>query len=284
MGIRFYEDILKLYGNDEKVHFKMVTNLTLYQDDWDDIIRSLFNSFLGVSFDFTRKTVKGYDDFYKVWIKAYEKARSKFRVSLGFVVSSVFVSYPPSFWIKRIKELDPPGHIELNYYVQTSHNRFNDKLKISLSDYIKYVTRFINEWLDNGLDINKIGKIQNFLGVHTPGIEEGMGTLCFFNHCVINPDGAVGSCPILTGNSLYYGNIFTESFTNILSKDKRLELINTYSDVPEVCANCEFSYACGYGCPVLVKNGSFIRGNGCKEFMAFLDSIRKEYLYGNTLR
>lgn len=274
MGRAFYEDIYarwKLIENDlnresrdSRVSFSIMTNLLLYDSSYDWIVKNLFNGSIGTSFDITRKTSKGFGDFYKKWIKKYEEVKSKFSVFLGITVSKKTLDFPVKFWVNKLKELDPDS-FDFYWYVPRLDLQEKDELFVSWDEYVSFLMDFVQLWFDSGGNILKLKVVKNF-------VESGRFTFsgnsaCAESHFVIDPGGDVHICPAVSGQGNFFltGNIFRDSVNSILKSPIRISLISDSYSVPAQCLSCDYVSMCNSGC-LLFKKLGLIKGNKCRSF------------------
>lgn len=274
MGVNFYEHIRKNYKTPKITHL-LQTNLILCTPEWDGLIEKLFNSRVGTSFDFTRTMNGSFERFQEAWLKNYSRIKSRFQVSVKFVVTKLFLEKSPLYWYKFIKGLDP-GSFGFERYLATPDN--SAQLDVPYKDYLQFLMDFCRVMVDNGEipDFYPVGK--------DAGKRFGSGGYfsggCMNSNIVIDTDGNITACPAFTANDLSFGNIFEEDLEHVLAGRERMRCI--FNSRITDCGDCKHSLGvCGGGCYAMkyfekIPYKASLKGlteGKCIEFFAYLENL-----------
>jgi radical SAM protein with 4Fe4S-binding SPASM domain len=281
-GVDFYRKIYEHFKNSSVFDFGFQTNLTLYNSEWDDVITNMFNSYVGTSFDLTRKTKGGFEDFQRIWEEKYFLFKEKFKVSIEFTVTKVFLSKPIDFWIDFI-ERHNPDIFSFGWYTDV-HSK--SELFVCYNDYLKFIIDFTKHWLNRGHFLN-FKPVRGIFGItYNPILNKHQfsydgacmfNTFCSDNHLVINPNGEVGICPALSANDFNFGNIFKQEIDEILNSKERLQFIAFQKTPPIECLSCNYFVICNTGCPFLRKLG-LLQKDKCVDFFKFFEELSLKIL------
>ncbi len=287
MGVDFYKEIYKGFGKSPWLSFGMQTNLVLYNTKWDEIIEYLFNGYVGTSFDLTRETTLGFDDFLAKWENSFTEFTKKFDASIEVTVSKKFFHWSISKWIDFM--LTHKANVfSFSWYLDIQKN---SHLFVDYDNYLDFLISLADELFQRGLPVY-FKQTQGIFGLsynpvekkymYVPGSTCTFSTFCGDNHIVINPDGTVGICPALASNDFIIGNIYEQTMEDILNSSERLKFIAFQKTPDKECNLCEYLGICNCGCPALRKMGLISR-NKCVKFFRFFESLVGRLLEGKNV-
>jgi len=268
-GRQFYEHILNHYKQPEVRHL-MQTNLTLINEKWYPIIENLFDGRIGTSFDFTRSLAGSFDKFNNLWRKRLAETKKRFHVTSKMILTKQIMQKGVKWVANVLEEIDTPSVVLEHFMTYGNGKEHEDKYYVPYSDYFFFVLK-VREYLFNSsssIHIRAYPSDDYFV----KELENGKPTRYFRSSCaestlVIEPDGRVSFCPIVSANEmLYFGNILTDSIDDIMCNDNRVDLIgkqkNFYCD-------CEHYQDCNGGCYLLRE-----KNVAQKEYKKIIDHLK----------
>jgi len=247
-GIPFYEYVLANYKEERITHY-LQTNLTLINEKWYPIIENLFDGRIGTSFDLSRRTAGSFETFYRIWKKKYEETKKHFDISIRITITNEIVQKGASWLADKIGQFDT-DIIILDYFFPNGTGKDNEhKLFVMYHDYHAFASEVKN--LCQVKYSNTIVELNNSIikGDTINGYNDYFCTTCSENMLVIEPDGNVYNCIIMSGtkeNCL--GNILIDNIEDIMLNTKRVEHIVKHKSF---YCDCEYYQNCNGGCYLL---------------------------------
>ena len=244
-GISFFNHILANYKDERIIHY-LQTNLTLINEKWYPIIEKLFDGSICTSYDLSRRLGDSYDAFYQKWWKTYEKTKEQFDIVVRITITKETTQKGASWVTDIIGQLDA-NIIILDYFFPNGTKKKNKKkLFVPYHDYYAFaenIKRLCREKHPNTtVEINN-----NIRKVSTVNGDDGhFCSTCADNMLVIEPDGSVYNCIIMSGEEEHYiGNILHDDVEDIIFSTKNIEHIVKQKSF---YCDCEHYQNCNGGC------------------------------------
>jgi len=257
MGLDYYHEIYNYFKSVKNINYSIQTNLLLYNPGWDFIIRKMFRSNIGTSFDLCRRVNNSFIEFYRLWRKKYLSVSKKFKTHIEIVVTKQLLE-KENYIYSFIKKYNP-NSFNFEYYMPF-FNSNNGKFEISYKDYLLFLSK-CHKFLRNRKN-KAFGE----------GFIKGN---CIINNITVIPNGNVSFCPTLDG-IVKFGNIFQSGLKDILNSQERISLMTKMNKIN--CPGCNHIFDCSGGCPAYrymsgISNLSDISDNKCR---TTLDILLKE--------
>jgi len=248
------------------VHF-LQSNLIGYGPQWDEVIRTMFNSDIGTSMDYPnvhRKLFTGSAEAYtEIWLKNYRLARS-----VGFDVGVIAVLSPESldagadaFWNWFTNEVGID-----NFQVNTpfpggpASKEWPMHAPLDLDRLAEFTVRLFELWSTEGRARGiRLGPFDGLFDHFTKG--EGRLPCIFQENCAnqfisVDAKGSVAQCDcwVTSYPDWFFGNVFeTDNLTETLrDSPPRREFLKRPKTLvtDEDCLSCRYLSICHGGCPV----------------------------------
>ncbi len=297
-GIRFVvDDVKKRKGKD--VHFRLVSNLSLMDDDivkyfkkndWTDICTSLDGP---KEIHDKNRPFSGGSSYEKVvyWL---ERLRDEFKFSDLHALPTITKHSLP-FAKEIVDEYISREFSDITPVILRKVGRGKSnwgKIGYSAEEYIS----FWNETLDYSIDISKGGK--NFREMHSTVILRKISGEQINHTCYSKPCGAATMQASYASNGDIYscdegkafplfqlGNVFDNSYEEVFTSPEAMNLVNISSSMGINCNNCAFTNFC-WLCPVesYGETGNPLPNLSsdfmCKIKKAQIESVFRRMLFG----
>ena len=170
--------------------------------------------------------------------------------------------------------------ISLESYINMDN--FQSELNITNEEISQVLIKFFE--LDKKNNFKIFGKFYNYFTKIIKNNEKKESMVysrCPKNLLMIDPEGETFNCSVKQfDKKLSFGNIYKDSFQEILSNKNRLKWIIFMEQEMEVCKDCEFKNICNGGC--YIRKKQFIKEDGknknnCSGYYPFLKYFKKEH-------
>lgn len=254
----------------------MQTSLIPFREEFVELVKARFNSFLGSSVDFSQRRLGGsVEAYHELFMRKVDLARENgIRVSPGVV--------PSTHDLGREREM-------VGWFVDRDFASFN------IDRYNAYEAHFPDRpdnaqhsaFLSGLLDallgqMEKTGKAP-YVGAIAGGINgvlhgvggDRWGGSCMSDFVVVEPDGSLNNCPDKASVEAPFGVVgggykafAADRFRRNWVRHQQIGHQNPY------CAGCENLHFCKTGCPI-TPNTPETEGGECSGYKRFLTHVRE---------
>ena len=251
----WYEHAISILDEEigrEKYTQGMQTSMIPYKENWDNLIKERFDSFLGSSIDFTQRKIGNSTDSYKnVWLKRVKKARKQGFTIIPSMVPTRFEMGHGKEIVDWFEENDFPA-FNIERYSDVGENKIDTTTNIHHSKFLIEVFDFVLQRLINGKRASQINVVSAAItGVLYSMPGDRWGGKCQREFIVIEPDGSTNSCPDRTSFESSFANVSegAEGFISSPMRKNWIRIQNSYHK-EDHCRECEFNTWCKSGCPI----------------------------------
>lgn len=254
----------------------MQTSLIPFREEFVDLVRSRFSSFLGSSVDFSQRRLNGsVEAYHELFMKKVDLARSN-----GITVAPGVV--PSLHDVGRERFI-------VDWFVDRGFKSFNidryNAYEAHFPDRPNNAehSRFLIGLLDALLERMETSGEAPVVGAVRAGIQgvlfglpgDRWGGSCMTDFVIIEPDGGLNNCPDkstlephLSHLDAGYGGFAGSMLRRKWIRHQAVGHQNSY------CTGCENLHFCKTGCPI-TPNAPELEGGECSGYKSFLSHVRR---------
>lgn len=269
-GIDFYKKVIELqikYGKRGQIVSNTIqTNGILINEEWIEFFKK-YRIFIGISVDgppeihnFYRKYPSGKGSFNDVIKKINLLRKGNVEFNILSTIGEETAKYPEKIFEFFVSK----GLYFLQFIPAVDRKRGKmSKFSITPKNYGHFLCRIFDKWWNNGNPFVSIRFFDNILEILS-GITPNSCTLkkrCG-EYLVIEHNGDVYPCDFFVNKDFKLGNIFENSFEELVSY--ATENFGKLKEIsPEECKKCEWNFICNNGCLWFrwVKNGDILKSD-----------------------
>lgn len=297
MGVDFYWECYnyaceKMLESNKKIRFSMQTNLLGYNDKWRDLFLKVFDGSFSTSYDpdkVNRKIKKSWENYDRIFKKSLSKALED-----GFYPMVIGVYTEEN--AKKMQEVydwslslgDNGFPVRFNYCVPTGRSSKQLEL-ISPETYGQELISVYNRWIKDVPVFTVTPLDQMFKKVISI---DGAGHCPWLKNCggkflAIESTGDVYNCYDFAdiGEEFKFGNIYTNTMSEILNSKPSLDIRKRTYKLPQSCLDCEHFQECEGGCArdsELFNNGLYGKFHYCRSWKLVFSRIKESIISGEA--
>ncbi len=281
LGHKYFEhagEIIDQYFTKDELIESVQTSLIPYRKEFNNLVKTRWNGYLGSSMDFNSRLIKGSaQDYQDLWMSKVDIAREDDIYIIPGITPNKVDCKNAEFiynWFKErgfdVWNIDRYSNVGGDL-PEFSTNREHSKF---LCDLFDLCIKDIKE--NNYAPLIKpvVAAIGGVL-YDQPG--DRWGGSCQSDFVVINPNGSLNNCPDKDSFEKSYGSLHDgfSSFKNSPMRKKWIRIQQVGHRIDE-CSTCENANWCKSGCPI-TGNACSINGetDDCSGFKVYINHVRK---------
>ena len=261
------------------------TNMLTLDAEWIDLFKQ-YKIRISSSVDPVSKKLRTWKDGLPqldTWLgKFFMLTDNDYPLGLVFTVSREHLGQEEKIYsyFRNLQSLSRGGiAVRFNPIYPSGRSENAYDLLIREPDYGKFLWKLWELW-DRDLRPFNISPFTDFLDPHKHLCEFSKD--CSERFLGIDGEGNVSNCGRTLDSKILFGNVFTDSWEDILDNEER-KTMSGRSDVLKTteCLSCEFWELCYGGCPYTVKlytGGYLNKSPFCESYKYFFNKIRNEVL------
>lgn len=254
----------------------MQTSLIPFREEFVELVRARFNSFLGASVDFSQRRLNGsVSAYHDLFMKKVDLARENgITVAPGVVPSTADVGREAEI-VDWFVDRDFNSFNIDRYNAYEAHfpdrptNRQHAQFLIGLLDAL--LVR-----MDEAGSAPWVGAIRGGISGVLHGVGgDRWGGSCMSDFVVVEPDGSLNNCPDKSSIEAPFANA-SDGYRHFAGSKARRNWIQhqAMGHQNSHCKGCEFFHFCKSGCPI-TPNAPEAEGGECSGYHSFLTHVRK---------